>query len=411
MVVRRLTLATRKHLARLARLRQGPDGKWETNRKKQALRKVRRGCARIGEAFSAAGQRHAAEEAEGIASASALARELESVKDAATLRGLFPKLEAVFVTSAVLRRSGIIAALLDAARRCRSSRNRNVVRLLARWRETYRRRALALGGDASVAAEGRRCSRKRKSPEAAAAAADAAKASAETAVVEKASIEAGGVGESPAPFRKASPASLRHLNRPSQKLGKVFAKVRERNAADEAVGLDAARALARDLDAVASTPELRARLPRAEALRPTAALLRETPVLQALVDAAKRCRKGKDEQVIRLLASWRQVLERADEAAATPAVAVAQARREKASEAAAAAADVAEASEGGGAVLAPSSPLDLASSPAPQARRAPPELSPVAPAAGAAGARLRPGRPKQAKLSAFGVQRCSEVSK
>merc|ERR1712070_767398 len=102
--------------------------------------------------------------------------------------------------------------------------------------------------------------------------------------------------------------------RPSWKIGSLFAKMRERNAADEAVAVKAAKELIVDLEACDKAATLCSLLPRLQGLMVTRGLLQKCPsIIGVLAAAAKRCRKTKYEPVACLLSSWRQTSKQQEE--------------------------------------------------------------------------------------------------
>merc|ERR1719498_2263162 len=105
---RRETMATRRIRARLARERQGPDGKWETNKKKKEVRIVKRKCAKLGSAFEAMRHRRLADEEAAMDGARDLIVKLRRTSKASQLQELLPKLEGMAVTPKLFRQSPML---------------------------------------------------------------------------------------------------------------------------------------------------------------------------------------------------------------------------------------------------------------------------------------------------------------
>lgn len=129
--------ATRKRFAELARLRQGPDGRWESNARKAMVRKAKRASMKIGPLFARARAKKAARDIEALRQAKALTRELEDIRDEAGLLQLVGRLNGISVTAAVLRRSSLPQALRRVVDRCPAV-GRVAQPVLWRWRCIYR---------------------------------------------------------------------------------------------------------------------------------------------------------------------------------------------------------------------------------------------------------------------------------
>jgi len=132
---RQLAEATRRRLSHLCRLRQGPDGKWETNERKALARRARKTSRRLTELFGNQASEKNADEALQMAKAQKLAAKLKvaeelSDSDLRRLKGLrvTPLLLKKTMISREVRAASIrIRAFAPAARR-----------LLADWRKAYR---------------------------------------------------------------------------------------------------------------------------------------------------------------------------------------------------------------------------------------------------------------------------------
>lgn len=286
--LRRETMATRRLRARLARERQGPDGKWETNRKKTEVRSVKRKCAKLGSAFDAMRNRRLTEEAAAIDGAKDLIIKLRHMI-AAGWQDLMAQLESMAVTPKLFRQSpSLFDALLDAAKRCRKSKDTAVALLLAKWRKMNR--------------EG-----KKRTP---LLLQDGPCPSGEIPV----STPASTVFHIPAQPRMLTPSRPQKMSR-SLKLGSLFATMREKQAAEEAAAMVLAKDLISDLARCTDASMLRSLMSRLQSLSVTAGLLRQSPsIIDALAAAAKRCRKGKDKAVLQLLSDWGEVRKRQQQA-------------------------------------------------------------------------------------------------
>jgi len=271
--MRRETMATRRLRSRLARERQGLDGKWETNKKKREVRIVKRKCAKLGSAFDAMRNRRLAEEAVAMDGAKGLIVKLRHIK-ACEFQDLLAHLESMAVTPKLFRQSPLLFdALLDAAKRCRKSKDAAVALLLTTWRKMHQ--------------EGK----KRTPP-----LLQEASASKTTMLCGASSVPARPQILTPSRPQKTSP---------SWKLGTLFATMREKQAVEEAAALEMAKDLIIDLARCTDASMLRSRVPRLQGLVVTAGLLRQSPsIIDALTAAAKRCRKSKDPAVSELLTNW-----------------------------------------------------------------------------------------------------------
>lgn len=294
--LRRETLATRKLRARLARERQGPDGKWETNQKKKEVRLVKRRCKKLNNAFDAVRSKRLADEALAPGLAKELNSELGAITKAESLKGLMPRLESLAVTPALLVQSpSILDTLVSAVKRCKIGKDDKVFRstvldLANKWQAIKRK-----------SKPKHRMSSKRAAPS-------------ESAIV---------VSESGPPASQTSnapPSQPRFItpvrpvkSQPTMKLGKLFTEMRAKNAVQECEALGRAKKLTIDLDNCGNASTLRGLIPHLEGLLVTPRILKESPsILQALESAAKRCRKSKDESIIRLLRRWRDKRDQED---------------------------------------------------------------------------------------------------
>lgn len=271
--VRRQTLATRKLRARLARERQGPDGKWETNQKKKEVRIVKKKCSKLTQSFEAMRCRRLADEAAAMDAAPGLLAQLGRASKASELAKLMPQLGSLAVTPDLLQQCALADALLAAAKRCRRGKHRLVANLLTSWRRICKEekiKADATVSDATLSA----------------AASDIAGtellATPPSAFV------------SPCVPRLLTPARPEKL-RPSWKLGNLFATMRSKRAEEETASVEAATELVGELEGCANSLTLRSLLPRLQGLMITPALLGKCPaIVDSLTAAAKRCHKSKD---------------------------------------------------------------------------------------------------------------------
>lgn len=291
--LRRVTLATRLLRARLSRERQGPDGKWESNKKKNIFRLTTRKCKKINTAFEAMDTQRQQDEAAALDTSTQLAAELDRVVQAKDLCELMPRLEGLLVTVAVLRQSpSILFSLLNAAKRCRKSKDASVKRLLTSWqqlqRDDYENRLK----------EGQHTKRRLST-----------KSSSSSLPV---AVEH--VPRPPATPQVASQSTQLVRNcrkidsRPNMQLGSLFDSMQAKRAAEEGTALAAVPGLTSELAACSSAVELRKLLPRLEALTVTPKVLQQSPsVQQALEAAAKRFPKNNFTTVARLLEAWRNI--------------------------------------------------------------------------------------------------------
>eukprot|EP00747_Dinoflagellata_sp_TGD_P212162 gnl/TRDRNA2_/TRDRNA2_85283_c0_seq1.p1 gnl/TRDRNA2_/TRDRNA2_85283_c0~~gnl/TRDRNA2_/TRDRNA2_85283_c0_seq1.p1 ORF type:complete len:258 (+),score=50.39 gnl/TRDRNA2_/TRDRNA2_85283_c0_seq1:72-845(+) len=134
---RRETEATRKKRARIAKERQGPDGKWETNERKAAVRKARAHSKKIGGIFGRSLAKKAAADASALKEAQELVAALEAVASADGIRGLMPRLERLPATAAIFVKTRIPVVTTAALKRFPDAK-RVVAPLLVRWRSAYR---------------------------------------------------------------------------------------------------------------------------------------------------------------------------------------------------------------------------------------------------------------------------------
>eukprot|EP00930_Biecheleria_cincta_P070389 TRINITY_DN58026_c0_g1_i1.p1 TRINITY_DN58026_c0_g1~~TRINITY_DN58026_c0_g1_i1.p1 ORF type:complete len:253 (-),score=38.41 TRINITY_DN58026_c0_g1_i1:62-820(-) len=124
--------ATRRRRAQLARLRQGPNGKWESNAKKTQAWLAKRTSFKLADLLARARAVPPA-----LTEAMALATELRCVDSEAGLQMLRKRLEALQVTALILRKSMIPKDLKDVAKRCPTTTGM-VQPLLAKWRDIFR---------------------------------------------------------------------------------------------------------------------------------------------------------------------------------------------------------------------------------------------------------------------------------
>lgn len=291
--LRRVTLATRLLRARLSRERQGPDGKWESNKKKNIFRLTTRKCKNINTAFEAMDTQRQQDEAAALDTSKQLVEELDRVVQAKDLCELMPRLEGLVVTVAVLRQSpSILFSLLNAAKRCRKSKDASVKRLLTSWqqlqREDYK----------NCLKEGQHTKR---------------------SLSTKSSGSSLPVAVNPVPRPPATPQvasqstqvvrNCKKLDsRPSMQLGSLFDCMQAKRVAEEAAALAAMPCLTSELVACSSAVELRNLLPHLEALTVTPKVLQQLHSMQqALEAAAKRFPKHNCTTVARLLEAWRNL--------------------------------------------------------------------------------------------------------
>jgi len=184
-------------------------------------------------------------------------------------------------------------------KRCRKSTDDSVARLLISW---YKIREQGIAKSGINGNTRRRFSGKRPPPKeciskiGGIAVAACSGASASTAAPER-----------PRPPRVLAPCRSSR-QRPSWKLGKLFAAMRVRCAADTAAAVKAAEELVVELNGCANWATLCKLLPRIQGLPVTPSVLQQSPsIILALDTAAKRCRKGKNEAVVGLLSKWREM--------------------------------------------------------------------------------------------------------
>eukprot|EP00928_Gymnodinium_smaydae_P000305 TRINITY_DN10115_c1_g2_i1.p1 TRINITY_DN10115_c1_g2~~TRINITY_DN10115_c1_g2_i1.p1 ORF type:complete len:376 (-),score=49.88 TRINITY_DN10115_c1_g2_i1:96-1223(-) len=131
---------TRRKLSKLARERQGVNGRWESNEKKAAARAVRRKTLRLGPLFQTLRARAACAQANALAAAQASARELEAAgaagDDLAVLVAL-RALEPLPVTAKLLRATMLPRRVREATRCCPAAQE-TAHRLISRWRDAFR---------------------------------------------------------------------------------------------------------------------------------------------------------------------------------------------------------------------------------------------------------------------------------
>jgi len=128
---------TRQRRARLARERQGTDGRWESNRAKAAARAAKRGCHRLGALFTAAKARQANAQKEAFARARRFTTELDSTGSKAVFLGIISDLEKLPTTAKILWKTNLPKKLMAAGRKFPDVNSR-VQRLIARWRTNFR---------------------------------------------------------------------------------------------------------------------------------------------------------------------------------------------------------------------------------------------------------------------------------
>eukprot|EP00929_Paragymnodinium_shiwhaense_P050806 TRINITY_DN25593_c0_g1_i1.p1 TRINITY_DN25593_c0_g1~~TRINITY_DN25593_c0_g1_i1.p1 ORF type:complete len:491 (-),score=149.88 TRINITY_DN25593_c0_g1_i1:77-1549(-) len=288
-VKRRLTLAMRKHYARLAKERQGPDGKWESNAKKRMVRRVKKSCTKLGTAFEAMKVQRELDEQASCEAVPELAAALKKVSRVKDLRTVLKRLEALVVTPRVREQTPSIAeALLAAAKRCRKSLDEAVIQMLQRWVGVDEEDGEWQSTGAATASQG-------------SAEGQAAITSSQCA---------------PSSSSTARPIKPKR----DWKLGSLFSVMREKGAEEEAAAQKALPGLVARLKTVRDTKGLRGLLPELGNLWASAKVIQQTPsVIDELVAAAKRCRKSKEPAVVELLGRWRAKLHEAEQAAAEAA--------------------------------------------------------------------------------------------
>lgn len=292
----RQTRATRLWRARLARERQGPNGRWESNQKKQEARIVKRKSAKLDAVFEAAKSKRLADEAAAFSISEGLVAELMKVSKASALRRLMPRLESLAVSASLLRRSpSIVEALTDASKRCKKmSKDEAVVALLAAWEERLQASTPRVRLSSKCAFE--------KNPE-----------------VSRTPPAASKPGAAAAPPRASLTPKPRPPATPSHNLGNLFAKIRLKNGPGEAKAVKQAKAIIIDLEKCPRLATMKALMPRLQKLWVTKGVLQKVPsLIEGLERAAKRCRKSRDESVTQLLEAWREVQRRQEEEVPQP---------------------------------------------------------------------------------------------
>mmetsp|Transcript_127058 Transcript_127058/g.219121 ORF Transcript_127058/g.219121 Transcript_127058/m.219121 type:complete len:378 (+) Transcript_127058:54-1187(+) len=282
---RRETAATRRLRARIARERQGPNGRWESNQKKKEARIAKRKSMKLSSVFDAVRSKRLADEAAAFGMFDTLIADLNEVGKAAQLREMMPRLQGLAVTASLLRKSpSILEALLAASKRCKKSKDASVTDLVASWRKKLQ------------ASKPRFRLLKKKAVESAP----------KVVTVHPPACKVGPAASSP----QKPPVSASRLAKPqpSQKLGSMFASLREKHLASEADTVKTIWEILPGLAFCAKASTLRSLLPRLQSLMVTAGVLQQMPsLIGTLESAAKRCRKGKDEGVVRLLSQWREL--------------------------------------------------------------------------------------------------------
>merc|ERR1712232_1412854 len=193
------------------------------------------------------------------------------------LQDILPSLQTLAVSATLLKsKPSLIEAFVAAAKRCRKSKDESVAQLLNLWKEVSRdKQDSALVGTLATACP-------------------------MNTVTSSECIAS-------SPTMMTSPARPLKLQ-PTRKLGRVFAAMREQRANEEPYMIDLSKQLASELANCGNAHSLRLLFPKLNGLGVTGSVLQQSPsVLEALVAAAKRCRKSKDATVIHLLSSWRKV--------------------------------------------------------------------------------------------------------
>ena len=135
--LRRTTEATRRRHAQLARERQGPDGRWESNKKKAAVRLARRKSQRLDPLFQSVRAKQKTTQAQALETARRRAEDLGQVTDAASLLGIIADLESLPVTAKLLQETMLPKVLQEAVRRLPAASEAGR-RLRQRWRDEFR---------------------------------------------------------------------------------------------------------------------------------------------------------------------------------------------------------------------------------------------------------------------------------
>jgi len=128
---------TRQRRVRLARERQGVNGRWESNRAKAAARAAKRNTHRLGALFTAARSRQARAQQEVFTHARKRATELDSVGSVAMLLGIIGDLQKLPLTAKILWKLNLPKKLSAAG--CKfPAAGFCVQRLVAKWRTSFR---------------------------------------------------------------------------------------------------------------------------------------------------------------------------------------------------------------------------------------------------------------------------------
>jgi len=122
---------------RLARERQGLNGRWESNRAKAAARAAKRNTHRLGALFTAARSRQARAQQEVFTQARKRATELDSVGSVAMLLGIIGDLQKLPLTAKILWKLNLPKKLSAAGRKFPAA-GFCVQRLVAKWRTSFR---------------------------------------------------------------------------------------------------------------------------------------------------------------------------------------------------------------------------------------------------------------------------------
>ncbi|CAK9061242.1 unnamed protein product [Durusdinium trenchii] len=133
---RRETEATRRRRAQLAKYRQGPNGKWESNAKKAVAIRVKRQSLRIGPLLASCKAKKVALEARNFQAALRLVKDLRDCSDEACLQSLIGEISSLSVTAPLLRRTLIPKVLREVSARFPNVREQ-VTPIIAKWRAVY----------------------------------------------------------------------------------------------------------------------------------------------------------------------------------------------------------------------------------------------------------------------------------
>mmetsp|Transcript_90652 Transcript_90652/g.259259 ORF Transcript_90652/g.259259 Transcript_90652/m.259259 type:complete len:312 (-) Transcript_90652:49-984(-) len=136
-VLRRVTLQTRKRFAQLSKERQGQDGKWESNKKKAAFRLARKKCSPLDGLLKHAHERGVSEQAQALTEAAKLVKELKKVSDLQALLKIVDALETLPVSAKLLKRTLLPRVLNDATQKFPAALGASN-RLRQRWRDAFR---------------------------------------------------------------------------------------------------------------------------------------------------------------------------------------------------------------------------------------------------------------------------------